>query len=204
MQDAAGSRILIVQLLLTQAIVFGVSQLCALYVMWSKCRYLVSRLKLPLHWTAKDLGDCDDDSTALQSIFCNKTLPSSLRGCHHIIIGKHHWVQKWRSLHDHVIWWMNGLVDIIIEDVLLLDGEIYASQKLGFTEKTRHMVWFSTFHYCTEIQILQQSESTGESITNNVAALILILQSTYLGITWLTTLQLLLFQIDVRKCPMHT
>ena len=70
---------------LNSAIVLGVSQLCTLlYIMWSKCRYLVSRRLSSLHWTAKDLGDCDD-STTLQSIFCNKTLPSyaSLWRCDH-------------------------------------------------------------------------------------------------------------------------
>ena len=57
------------------AIVLVVSQLCALlYLIWLKCRYLVSRQSLSLHWTANDLCDCDD-STALQSIFSNKTLP---------------------------------------------------------------------------------------------------------------------------------
>ena len=58
------------------AIVLGVSQLCALlYLMWSKCRYLVSHWSSSLHWTAKDLSDCDD-SIAFYSIFCYKTLLS--------------------------------------------------------------------------------------------------------------------------------
>ena len=64
------------------AIVLGVSQLCALlYLIWSKCRYLVSHQSSSLNWTAKDF----DDSTALQSIFCNKSLPSyiSLWRCDH-------------------------------------------------------------------------------------------------------------------------
>ena len=52
------------------AIVLGLSQLCALL-------YLIVQIfneSSFLHWTAKDLGNCDY-STALQSIFCNKTLP---------------------------------------------------------------------------------------------------------------------------------
>ena len=94
------------------AIAFGLSQLCALlYLMWSNEIFSESSL----HWTAKDLGDCDY-SIALQLIFCNiNTLLSSLWKCGSYV-GKgfyirHHWVQKWQSLSDHMIWWMNRLVD---------------------------------------------------------------------------------------------
>ena len=51
---------------------------------------------------------------------------SAIKLYHHpfegVIIGKgfyfrHHWVQKRWSLRDYVIWWMNGLADIIIADI---------------------------------------------------------------------------------------
>ena len=84
------------------------------------CRYLAHESS---SFTIKDFGNCyihHDDSMALRY--------SAIKLYHHPCGGGILWSQIkdstssviecriWWSLYNHVIWWMNGLVDIIIAD----------------------------------------------------------------------------------------
>ena len=104
---------------LNAAIVLVVSQLCTLlYLMSSKCRYLVNHR-------------CFTEQLRILAVVMTVqhfNRYSAIKLYHHpcegVIIGiakrfyfRHHWVQKWQFLCNHVIWWMNGLVDIIIAEI---------------------------------------------------------------------------------------
>ena len=93
-----------------------VTALCLNFIiMWSKCRYLVSCR------TFTELLRILAIVTTVQHFNQYSGIKFYRHHCEGDIIGKGFyfrrlWVQKWQSLCNHVIWWMNALVDIIIAD----------------------------------------------------------------------------------------